>query len=458
MHDTRCTVHELLTPDNALRLINRPCTVYRAPKSVCIDFIMNITNRTFWQFPWQYKESIVFVGGIVCVGFALQLAIGAFNFELLRWPVNILLGGIILLFLLLFSIKRKSPFYLWFSGVPLAVTLIATLVILGIIMGLTPQVISGGIHDNLPSRLGFTRMTSAWPFVLVYFVTLLSLGALIIRRIFSFKIKDYSFFLNHIGLWLLLFSAGMSASDLKRYVMHIREGETEWRVYNDRNEILDLPIAIELNDFYMEEYPPKLTVINRETGAVQPENKPGYFQIEEKQQKGNLGGWDIVLKEYIHSAVRNSDSTYREVHMPGSSPAARIKAFNPQTGTHAEGWVCSGNMSQLYKVLSLDDQYCIAMTRPEPKRFVSDVNVFSEDGHQGHALLEVNKPYKLGHWMLYQYGYDNEAGNLSTYSSIELVYDPWVVPVYVGIVLLALGSICMLWTGNKRKEADNDME
>ncbi len=433
-------------------------------------------KRKFWQFPWRCKESVALVGGVVLVGFLLQLLVGEFDFTLLQWPINIIFGVIITLLPLLISIKRKNPLYQWFSGVPMAVTLIGTLVVLGIIMGLTPQITSGNTVDNLPSRLGFTDMTSSWPFVLVYLITLLSLGTVIVKRItssfikrseksiFNFQfsifncIKDYAFYLNHIGLWLLLFAAGLGAADVKRYVMHVREGETEWRVYNDKNEVLDLPVAIELNDFYREEYPPQLAVIDRKTGAVQPESKPGYFHIDDKQHEGNIDGWNIILKEYIHEAVRNSDSTYHEVHMPGASPAARIEVWNDQKGMHKEGWVCAGNISQLYKVLNLDERYCVAMTHPESKRFVSDINIFTEDGQRKHAFLEVNKPCKIGHWMLYQYGYDNEAGKLSTYSSIELVYDPWVMPVYIGIILLAFGSVCMLWSGNKRKEVNNDME
>ena len=295
-------------------------------------------ERQFWQFPWGYKESVAFVGGTVVIGLLLQLFVGTFNFTLLQWPVNIILGGIMLVSLLLFSSKRKNPLYHWFSGVPMAVTLIGTLVILGIIMGLTPQIQSEDMTNSLFSRLGFTRMTSAWPFVLIYFITLLSLGALIIRRLFSFRIKDYAFYLNHIGLWILLFAAGMGAPDIKRYVMYVHEGEVEW--YQG--------VGIKLNDFYIEEYP--------------------------------------------------------------------------------------------------------------SKRFVSDIDVYSEDGKQAHTLIEVNKPFKFGNWILYQYGYDSDAGNGSAYSSIEMVYDPWVIPVYTGIVLLACGSVCMLWLGNKRKEVNDDVE
>ena len=416
-------------------------------------------GKRMWQHPWRYKESIAIVAGFILVGLMLQLTIGNFNFTLLQSPVNLILGGFILLLLLIFALFRRSLLYKWFSGVPMAVTLIAALAVLGIIMGLTPQLTDNSeANTSIPSRFGFDRMTSSWSFVLVYLLTLLSLGALIVRRLITFRKKDYAFYLNHIGLWVLLFFSGLGAADMRRYVMHIRETETEWRVYNDTGDILELPIAIELNDFYMEEYPPSLAIIDRKTSAVQPDDKPYLYQIDEKRPQADIGKWQLTLKEYIHEAVRNSDSTYREVFMPGAAPAAKVEVINTETGVAKEGWVCFGNMSQLYMTLNLDTAYCVAMTKADPKRFVSDINVYTEDGKKGHALLEVNKPYKLGSWMLYQYDYDDLAGKMSTYSSIELVYDPWIIPVYIGISLLALGSICMLWAGNRRKEVSDDVE
>jgi hypothetical protein len=368
------------------------------------------------------------VGVTVVSGFVLQHTVGDFDFALLRRPVNFLLSGMIVLLAIAFSRRPK-----WFSGTPQAVTLISAAVVLGI-----------------------TGSPSAWAFVLVYLLILLSLGAVVVRRMIPFRIKDYAFYLNHVGLWLLLFAAGMGAADLRRYVMDVREGETNRHAYNEKGELVELPIGITLNDFYMEEYPPQLVVVNRKTGVVQPENKPDYFQIDERQ--GKIGDRHILVKEYIHEAVRNRDGTYREAKIPAAAPAARIEIRNPKTGVAAEGWVCAGNIVQPYAVLNLDEQYCLVATHPEPKRFVSDIRVYTENGDREHALLEVNKPHKSGHWMLYQYGYDSEAGKLSVYSTIELVYDPWLMPVYIGIVLLACGSVCMLWSGNKRKEGENDVE
>lgn len=419
---------------------------------------MEQRKRRMWQFPWRYRESIAIVGGIVLIGFILQLTVGNFNFFLLQSPVNLILGGIIIIFLLLFASVRKKQFYRWFSGVPFSVTLIVALLILSLIMGLTPQAVKVDPDDtSIFTLLGFRQITTSWAFVLVYFLILLSLGALIVRRLIAFRKQDYAFYFNHIGLWVLLFTAGLGAADIKRYVMHVEEGEVEWRVYSENKDVLELPIAIQLNDFDMEEYPPKLTIIDRNTGKS-PQPKPDYFQIDEKRPTGLLYGWDIELKQYIHQAVRSSDSTYREVPMPGSSPAAMISARNKQTGDIREGWVCGGNMSQLYMTLPLDSQYCVVMTKPEPKRFTSDIKVFLENGEDTETVLEVNKPLRTGNWTIYQYDYDSKAGRLSSYSSMELVYDPWLYPVYGGIILLAIGSVCLLWSGNRgNKKEENDL-
>ncbi|SHF01155.1 cytochrome c biogenesis protein ResB [Dysgonomonas macrotermitis] len=413
---------------------------------------MNSTKRSVWQFPWRYTESILIVIGLVIVGFALQLSVGKVDFVQLAYPLNIVVGSGMILFLLLFAFARNTQFYQWFSGVPFSVSLIGGLLVLGIAMGLIPQMqkLDPHAHD-IWTLLGLTQVTSCWAFVLVYFVTLLSLGSLIVRRLIRFNWRDYAFYFNHIGLWILLFASGLGAADLRRYVMYVYEGETEWRVYSDHGDILELPIAIQLNDFVMEEYPPKLTIIDRESGKAQPEGKPDYFQIDERYPEGRLDKWELRVEKYIHQAVRNSDSTYTEVPMPGATPAVLVKITNTETGKSFSHWVCGGSIAQLYMMAPLTETLGLVMTQAEPKRFMSDIVVYTEDERVDSAELEVNKPLKVGDWMIYQYGYDNIAGKASNYSSFEMVYDPWLPAVYVGIILFAMGSVCLMWSGNKKK-------
>lgn len=414
-----------------------------------------------WQSTWGYRESAAVTGGILLVGWLLQLTVGAFDFYLLAYPVNLGLGiGIALLCAASWPLRTR-PLMQWFTGVSFSVCQILALLVLSLIMGLTPQ--AGQSVTDLPadfvSRLGFNRMTSSWPFVLLYFCLLLSLGCLIVRRLAHFSLKDYAFYLNHLGLWLVLAASGLGYADMERYVMHVREGEVEWRVYADDGSIKKLPIAIQLNDFDMEEYPPKLTVINRESGLPQPEASPDYYSIDTDLPEGQLNAWDIYLEKYIHQAIRNSDSTYREVPMPGATPAALIRAVNRESGTEVSGWVCGGNQAQLYMTLPLNEQTCVVMTAPEPKRFLSDIEVYTPEGETKKAILEVNKPLRVGNWTIYQYGYDNKAGRLSSYSSMELVYDPAILPVYIGFVFLAIGAASMVFNGSRirRRTALNSL-
>lgn len=95
------------------------------------------------------------------------------------------------------------------------------------------------------------------------------------------------------------------------------------------------------------------------------------------------------------------------------------------------------------------EQYRKVMSEPEPRRFSSRVEVYTQEGDYACATIEVNKPLTIGSWTIYQYGYDNLAGNLSSYSSFELVYDCWLLPVYIGILMMMLGGVLMILTGRK---------
>ena len=75
-----------------------------------------------------------------------------------------------------------------------------------------------------------------------------------------------------------------------------------------------------------------------------------------------------------------------------------------------------------------------------PKRFTSDISVYTEDGKNVRSTVEVNKPLKVNGWKIYQYGYDVTRGAESSYSVFQLVRDPWIVWVYIGIFLMIAGA------------------
>ena len=410
--------------------------------------------KNWWQTPWAYKESLAIVAGFILVGWLLQLTMGDFDYEIIRFPVNIILLVVIFVAVFILSLKHKSPFFNWLSGIPLSVSVIGSILLLSIIMGLVMQAPASGHSHHM---LGFDAMTRSWAFVLVYFLTLINLSCVVIRRLLHFSWRDYAFYLNHIGLLLMLMAGGMGAADLRRYVMYVEEGNTEWRVYSTEKDVLELPIAIKLNDFYMEEYIPKLAIIDKTTGDVIPKGKPQMLQIDTLQPQGQLAGWQIEIQNYIHEAIRNSDSTYRYMPMPGACPAALVTVSNAHENIERTGWVCCGNFAQLYMTLELNEQLSLVMTRPEPKLFRSDIVVYTESEKAVAHQLEVNKPLKIENWMIYQYGYDVDRGRASGWSSFELVYDPWLLWVYIGLWMFIAGSVVLMWEGKKKKHK-NELE
>ncbi|MBR7026268.1 MAG: cytochrome c biogenesis protein ResB [Bacteroidales bacterium] len=79
-----------------------------------------------------------------------------------------------------------------------------------------------------------------------------------------------------------------------------------------------------------------------------------------------------------------------------------------------------------------------------PKRFASDISVYTEDGQSVQGVVEVNKPLKVNGWKIYQYGYDSSRGAESEYSVFQLVHDPWIFWVYLGIFMMIAGAVCLM--------------
>jgi hypothetical protein len=411
------------------------------------------TTRKLWQFPWGYPESALFVEGIALAGFLLQFVAGQFDFTLLRAPANFVALAILAVLIFLGVRFQDSPIARWIAGVPLAVTLTTALLLLGLCMEFTPQLAQLPPQaDDLASRLGLRMMTSAWPFVLLYGLLLVTLGIATAKRLRRFSRRDLAFFCNHLGLWILLAASGLGAADMLRAVMEVREGETEWRARDGKSEeMLNLPIAIMLRDFVMEEYPPKLTVVDRKSSQPLPEGRPDFYQIDPRHPEGRLDGWDITLDRYLHEAVRINEE-FRPSPMPESTPAAAVTARKPASGETRTGWVSSGGKVPFFaRAVVLDEDHALVMTEPEPRRFASDITIIPRDGTPIDAVLEVNKPVAVGDWMIYQYGYDTAAGKMSSFSQIELVYDPWLLPAKVGMGLMAAGAVLLVWNGAGRK-------
>lgn len=411
-----------------------------------------------WFKPWGYKEGFAVCGGLFLVGTLWQALLGKCTLSLLAWPVNMYAGIVyVLLLLALYVFFRKYYFVRWMSSYQAAVSAMISLVLLTVIMGLTRQLRPEATVTGIDAWLGFSQMLSACSFVLLFFWFVTLLGMVILRRMHHLSWRDLPFLLNHLGLFLALTGAVLGSADMQRLEMTTQVGKAEWRALNRQKEILELPLAIELHDFTIDEYPPKLMLIDNESGKALPAGKPENILIEDDFNQGNLLDWEIEVADKLPMAasVATEDTVkFVEFHSMGATCALYVKAKNTKSNEQHEGWVSCGSFMFPYKALRLNQQVSLIMPDREPRRFASEVTVYTQSGEQAKATVEVNRPFEIDGWKIYQLSYDESKGRWSDISVFELVRDPWLPVVYTGIWMMIAGAVCMfaLSHKNKRKE------
>ena len=344
-----------------------------------------------WKQPWGYAEGWAICAGLLITGFGLQLITGPVQAGLFQYPVNVAGGLIFLLVLCIgFVVGRKITVVQWFSGLTASITSLSALLSVVLVMGFVGP--------------GIERITMSWPFVLLFLYFLFVLGFVTLKRIVSFRWRDVPFMLNHVGLFITLLAAILGNGDLRRLRMTVPLENPEWRASDEKNEMIELPLAIELRSFTIDEYPPKLTI------------------------------------------------NFVEFHSEGATTALYVKARNELTGRQKEGWVSCGSYIFPYISLQLDDAVSMVMPEREPRRFASDVMVYTKNKQTKEACIEVNKPLSIAGWKIYQLSYDETKGKWSRMSVFELVRDPWLPIVYTGILMMIAGAIGLFLSAPVKKE------
>ena len=92
-----------------------------------------------------------------------------------------------------------------------------------------------------------------------------------------------------------------------------------------------------------------------------------------------------------------------------------------------------------------------------PKRYASEVLIRKTSGETVETTIDVNRPVEIEGWRIYQYGYDTEMGAQSHISILELVSDPWLPFVYVGIYMMLGGAVCLFIFGGRRGKTTSEV-
>lgn len=443
-----------------------------------------------WNKPYTLKEGTAIVAGLLVTGGLLQVTLGPLEWGLFAWPANfITLILFVFLLIVAFLLRKRSYFCLFMSTMQAAIPAIAAAAILTLIMGVTKQVAEG---KRPMDPVGLTKMLSFWPFILVYVWMTAIVGEVTINQIARFSWRRFPTLVSHVGLFLILTCGTLGSADMLRVKMYCETGQPEWRGLDAFNNVHQLPVAIQLEKFTIDEYPPKLMLIDK-TGRPLPQDKPENLLVDNGMKSGQLLDCKIDILKRIDNAVpvmlskmigkmpegmmgnirmdslgqaRNKDGyiasdasgsacallvrVTRGVNANGSSDTNLIKG-QKQVVT---GWITSGSYLFPYQALRLKNGRMLAMPNREPRRFASLVNIYTQSGQNIQTEIEVNKPFTIEGWKIYQLSYNEQMGKWSNLSVFELVTDPWLPVVYIGIFMLLIGAVGMFLTASRKKEVE----
>lgn len=444
-----------------------------------------------WNKPYTLKEGTAIVLGLLFTGGLLQVAIGPLEWRIFAWPANII--ALILLIIALVAVYvLRNRFYIcrFMTTMQAAIPSIAASVALTLIMGITKQVAEG--KDPI-DPIGLTKMLNFWPFVLVYLWMTVILGVITVNQIVHFSWRRLPTLTSHVGLFLVLACGTLGSADMLRVKMYCETGQPEWRGLDAFGAVHHLPVAIQLEKFTIDEYPPKLMLIDK-MGLPLPQGKPENLLIERDVKSGHLLDCKIEILKRIDNAIpvmlskmvgkmpngmmanirmdslgqaRNKDG-YIATTASGSACALLVKVttgvYDKEGGylrlrkvlhRSVTGWITCGSYLFPFQTLKLDDGRMLVMPNREPRRFASLVDIYTQSGKNVRTEIEVNKPFTIEGWKIYQLSYNEQMGKWSNLSVFELVTDPWLPSVYLGIFMLLFGSVGMFLTASRKKEVES---
>ena len=423
---------------------------------------MNKTNKPIWETPWGYIEGFYVAFGIALSGFLLQIVIGNLQLSAFQYPVNVIIGLVFIATLVLchFLFKR-NPIVRWLSSVYSTVPAIVVLLGIVIILGIVPQFVSHATHHDIPHNLaglfGWYQMTTSWTFIFIAYYNLIILGFTILKRTRRrFTWREIGFYLNHLGLFFAFMGGMLGSADVSRMRMSVEEGNVEWRATDVHQNIVELPVAIQLDTFMIEEYPPKLMIVDIETGKVIPEKRPVTYVYDEKNKSTKMLGYNVDILSYLPDAaiMRDSINSFAVPYeSEGATHALRVRVGHEDMEDPVVGWVSNGSYMFPHSVVYIDKEKALVMPKQEVKKYSSHVQVFTEKGDIKEAVIEVNKPLTVDNWKIYQLSYDESKGKYSQTSVFELVSDPWLPIVYAGIIMLLAGSFYLFIVGPKKNKS-----
>ena len=212
------------------------------------------------------KEGFLIGGSFILAGLMLELSCGPVEWDVFRWPVNgFVLAGFLALVSIIFLLRKRVYGFQFIGTYKAAIPALVYAVVLTIVMGLTKQEsLPPGPSPMGEGSLWINHMLNFWPFVLIYVYIAVILGQVVSLKVMRLvKLQNHSLtsyflpftsILNHLGLFLAITTATLGNADMQRLKMITVKGEPEWRALTLQQQIVEMPVTVELKEFIMETY------------------------------------------------------------------------------------------------------------------------------------------------------------------------------------------------------------
>ena len=262
---------------------------------------------SFLKKPWSLADGFIFGGGLILLGFLLQVIFGAIDWTLIASPVNLILLAALLVFLAAaFALRNKSGFFGWLCSSEAAVPALSCTLFLTIVMGLIAQI---------PERGWLGSMVTFWPFVLCYTWMTVVAGLLALEGISRIgrSWKTIPYVIVHLGLFVTLVCATLGSADKRDLEMTLHEGETVSTAVAGDGTSYETGLSVRLDDFTMEVYPNGMPKRFASDVVVRGKSGKDLAAVIEVNKPLKVDGWKMYQYDYDEEAGTESQISVLEI-------------------------------------------------------------------------------------------------------------------------------------------------
>ncbi len=229
------------------------------------------------------------------------MTVGDIDNSFLRYPWGAILAvNYLYLLVVLHAQSDKWPILKRLRDRYACVSSLASMVVMTIVFGLTRQ---DPETDGIVGALGFSRMTSSWQFnlLLLYFTT--TVGLTVIDDVMHIRRRRVAAVLSHVGVFALLVTGIFGGADKERVSVTAPLDRPVNAGTHADGTGAELPFAVTLREFRMDEYPPKLYLLDTRTET----SSHDFLSVETDGVEAEIDGWRIRAVRSVDMAGRMPD-------------------------------------------------------------------------------------------------------------------------------------------------------